>query len=184
MIMIRLLERVLLATGVICLGWYGIGRVEALQARRVVEAALEPPPPSSGASAIGGDDRAVGLLEIPRLGLSTPVLVGDDDATLRAAAGHLPDTPRPWQGGNTAIAGHRDGVFRALRGIRVGDRIRMVTPRGDFDYEVRATTVVAPDDLSVLKSGDTAMLTLITCFPFTYIGPAPHRFIVQADRIR
>lgn len=175
------LERALVAVGVICLAWYGFVAMEGVQARRAVERALEAP--SSPAPPADGASRVVGMLEIPRIGLSTPVLVGDDDATLRAAAGLLPDTARPWQDGNAAIAGHRDKQFALLRYVRAGDRIRLSTPHGHFEYDVVSTRVVKPDDLSVLERGATASLTLITCHPFLYVGTAPDRYVVRANRL-
>jgi len=108
---------------------------------------------------------------------------GDDDATLMKAVGHLPGTPLPWNGGNTALAGHRDTFFRPLERVNIGDDIHLDTPHGRFHYRVRRTLVVEPEDLSVLHPSTNATLTLITCYPFRYIGPAPKRFIVQADRI-
>jgi sortase A len=128
-------------------------------------------------------DNVVGLLEIPRLRFSTPVLEGDDSKTLRGAAGHLPDTPQPWEEGNSAIAAHRDGIFRPLRHIRIGDELRVQTPHGELRYKVSDTHIVPPTDLSVLDSKRPHMLTLITCYPFNYIGSAPQRFIVHAERI-
>ena len=98
------------------------------------------------------------------------------------AVGHLPDTPPPWETGNSAVAAHRDGLFRPLKDIRVGDRLTMQTARGDFEYEVRDTKIVEPSDLSVLRPLDADALTLITCYPFNYIGSAPQRFIVHAVR--
>jgi sortase A len=174
---------VLVAAGLICLGWYGFVTIESAQARHAVERALETAPVSPPAP-VDDTGQPVGLLEIPRVGLSAPVLVGDDEKTLRAAAGLLPDTPRPWQDGNTAVAGHRDGDFALLRLVRKGDRIRMTTPRGNFEYEVVSTRVVQPTDLSVLAPGPTASLTLITCYPFFFVGAAPERFVVRADRVR
>lgn len=108
---------------------------------------------------------------------------GDDDATLDMAVGHLPDTPRPWEPGNSAMAAHRDGLFRPLKGIKVGDELRLRTREGDFTYRVRETKVVMPTDLSVLEPTEHNSLTLITCYPFNYVGAAPKRFIVHADRV-
>jgi LPXTG-site transpeptidase (sortase) family protein len=122
------------------------------------------------------------MLEIPRLRVSAPVLSGDDERTLSLGVGHLPDTPRPWEPGNSALAGHRDGLFRPLRRIRVGDELRVRTPEGELRYQVRETRIVSPDDLSVLAPTETDALTLITCYPFNYVGPAPQRFIVRAVR--
>jgi sortase A len=107
---------------------------------------------------------------------------GDDEATLNVAIGHLPDTPLPWHEGNSALAGHRDTFFRPLQYIRVGDELHLSTFHGDFRYQVRETMVVSPDDVSVLRPTDRPMLTLITCYPFRYVGNAPRRFIVRAER--
>jgi sortase A len=124
----------------------------------------------------------VGRIEVPRLHLSAAVANGDDDGTLRVAIGHLPDTPLPWEEGNSALAGHRDTFFRELRHIRINDVMRMATPYGDFTYRVTRTLVVTPDDLSVLAPTHEPTLTLVTCYPFSYVGHAPKRFIVEAVR--
>jgi sortase A len=128
-------------------------------------------------------DGLIGLLEIPRLGFSEIVMHGDDDDTLRVAIGHLPDTPLPWQEGNSALAGHRDGRFRPLRNVRIGDRITVATRQGTLHYVLRETAIVTPDDLSVLAPTDTRTLTLITCYPFSYVGNAPKRFIMKAEAV-
>lgn len=125
----------------------------------------------------------VGILEIARVGLSGVVVEGDDEGVLDRAIGHLPDTPLPWQSGNSALAAHRDALFRPLKDVRSGDLLRLRTPYGDFDYRVRETLIVQPDDLWVLDPTPVTMLTLISCYPFDYIGPAPERFIVRAERI-
>jgi sortase A len=125
----------------------------------------------------------VALLDIPRLHISTPVLSGDDAATLDLAAGHLPDTPKPWEPGNSAFAAHRDGLFRPLRNVRVGDEVRVTTLAGEFTYRVRETRIVWPTDLSVLEPTVGSTLTLITCYPFNFVGNAPKRFVVHADRV-
>jgi sortase A len=92
----------------------------------------------------------IGQLIIPRLGLSAPILHGDDDGTLRVAVGHLPDTPLPWLEGNTALAGHRDTLFRPLEHVRAGDEVQVLTPHGTFTYRVLRTLTVDPDDVWVL----------------------------------
>ena len=125
----------------------------------------------------------IGELDIPRLKLSAVVAEGDDADTLKVAVGHLPDTPLPWQAGNSALAGHRDTFFRAPKGVRLGGEIRLATSHGEFRYRVDRTLVVEPEDLSVLTPSPEPRLTLITCFPFLYIGNAPHRFVVQAQRL-
>jgi len=125
----------------------------------------------------------MGRIEVPRLHVSAAVANGDDDGTLMVAIGHLPDTPFPWEAGNSALAGHRDTFFRQLRNIRVGDDMRVATPYGDFTYQVSRTLIVTPEDLSVLEPTADPTLTLITCYPFSYVGHAPKRFIVQAVRV-
>jgi sortase A len=122
----------------------------------------------------------VGRLEIPRLHLSVMVMEGDDDATLARAVGHVPGTALPWETGNAVMAGHRDTFFRPLKNLRSGDEIRMTTPRGTFNYRVVRTEIIDPDDVSVLAPMPNRSLTLVTCYPFAYVGPAPQRFIVQA----
>ena len=112
-----------------------------------------------------------------------PVIEVDDDSTLKRAVGHLPDTPLPWEGGNSAFAGHRDGLFRPLKDIKVGDEIRFRTSRAEFRYRVTGTSIVTPDDLSVLDQRTGPSLTLITCYPFHYVGNAPKRFIIRAERL-
>jgi sortase A len=125
----------------------------------------------------------IGSLEGARVGLSTMVIEGDDPAVLRAGVGHLPDTPLPWQGGNSALAGHRDTFFRSLRTVRAGDSLSLRTLHGDFQYRVRDILIVDPADVWVLEPTDVPTLTLVTCYPFSYIGPAPKRFVVRAERL-
>jgi len=126
----------------------------------------------------------IGRVDIPRLKLSAAVAEGDDNATLGKAVGHLPDTPLPWhRGGNVGLAAHRDGLFSALKNIRMDDEVRVVTPRGEYFYRVRKTRIVNPEDVWVLAPTPTPSVTLITCYPFSYVGHAPQRFIVQAELV-
>lgn len=125
-------------------------------------------------------DGPIGRLEIPRLQVSVIVTEGDDDATLARAAGHIPGTALPWDQGNSVIAGHRDTFFRPLMNVRIGDDIRVTTVRGTFDYTVMSTEIVQPDDLSAIAPTSSRSLTLVTCYPFVYVGRAPKRFIVHA----
>ena len=175
-------EWLLLGIAIGCLGFYAYETVEArrFQAEQAVEFAR-----AAGAYApvtvrSGG---LLGMLDVPRLKLTAPVIEGDDEATLKRAAGHLPDTALPWEQGNAAIAGHRDGLFRPLKDIKVGDEIRFRSSRDEFRYRVTGTAIVEPDDVSVLEPGSAASLTLITCYPFYYVGNAPNRFIVRAERV-
>ena len=122
----------------------------------------------------------IAWLDIPRLGISTAVLEGDDDLALRLGAGHIPETPIPGAAGNVGIAAHRDSFFRSLAGIVPLDRIRLQTSEGSWEYTVESTRVVQPSNVSVLANADRPELTLVTCYPFRYVGPAPLRFIVRA----
>ena len=122
----------------------------------------------------------VGRIQIPRLKLSAIVLEGSDDQTLRLGVGRVPETAEPGSAGNVVLAAHRDTLFRPLRGIRPGDDISITTPKGTFRYTVDWTEVVNPENIEPLKSTPQPSLTLVTCYPFHYIGPAPQRFIVRA----
>jgi len=126
------------------------------------------------------DESLIGELEIPRLGLKAAVVQGDSDRILRRAVGHLPSTALPGEIGNVALAGHRDTFFRPLRKIGPGDAIMLKTYDGDFEYRVESVEVVSPKNLAALKPTNSRTLTLITCFPFYYVGSAPNRFIVRA----
>lgn len=126
----------------------------------------------------------VGRIEIPRLGVSAVVRAGVDSRTLDLAVGHIPGTAFPGEQGNVGLAGHRDTFFRRLKDIREDDEIRVVTKEGTYSYRVARTTVVDPKDVWVLDPTEQPALTLVTCFPFTYIGSAPQRFIVRAHLVR
>jgi sortase A len=128
-------------------------------------------------------DGLIGRIEIPRLRLSTVVIEGIDTTTLRRAVGHFPGTALPGQPGNVCIAGHRDTFFRPLRGIRKGDEITVTTLHGSSRYRVDFTKVIKPEDIEVLDRSDDALLTLVTCYPFDYVGAAPKRFVVRAHKI-
>jgi sortase A len=124
----------------------------------------------------------IGTIEIPRLRLSSVVIESDEAAALLLGVGHLSDTPMPWSGGNSVLAAHRDTFFRPLAGIRRNDVIRFTTNDAEFEYIVRDTRIVDPTDVDVLAPTAVSTLTLITCYPFNYIGPAPQRFVVRAER--
>lgn len=126
----------------------------------------------------------LGRIEIQRIGLSAIVVAADDDASLGRAVGWVSGTAAPGEGGNTALAGHRDTHFRPLQDIRVDDRISFVVPPHTYEYRVDSLRVVRPTEVSVLESNGTEELTLVTCYPFRWVGPAPDRFIVKATRIR
>jgi sortase A len=128
-------------------------------------------------------DSLIGKLAINRLGLSVIVLEGVGDKTLRIAAGHVPDTALPGRAGNVVIAAHRDTFFRSLRNIHPNDIITISTTWGSYRYRVENTSVVKPNRVDVLDPTPSPTLTLITCFPFYYVGSAPLRFIVRARQI-
>jgi sortase A len=128
-------------------------------------------------------DGAVGRIEIPRIGLAAMILEGTNGRTLRRAVGHIPGTSLPGQKGNVAITGHRDTFFRPLRNVRYGDEITLTTLDGTYRYLVDSTLVVLPKDIHVLDNSSDAILTLVTCYPFYFVGPAPKRFIVRAHEV-
>ena len=180
--------RWLIAGGAIAVTWVAFQLASAAWYQRQTEAALEslrnaPPAETTPRPETLRVGEPIGTLEITRLGLSGVVVEGDDDAVLDRAIGHLPDTPLPWHEGNSALAAHRDAIFRPLKGVRLGDVLRLKTPYGDFDYRVRDTLIVKPNDVWVLDPTEATTLTLISCWPFNYIGHAPERFIVRAERI-
>ena len=127
--------------------------------------------------------RLIGRLEVSRLGLSVMVVEGEDQTTLRRAAGHVPSTSLPGEPGNVGITGHRDTFFRPLRNIQLNDMITLTTLQGEYRYRVVSTKVVTPENVAVLDSTRGEILTLVTCHPFYFVGPAPKRFIVRAQRV-
>ena len=134
-------------------------------------------------AAAPGPGKPIGVLEIPRLGLSSVVIEGDEAAALLLGVGHLSDTPLPWRNGNSVFAAHRDTFFRPLEGIQRSDIIRFSTADAELEYVVQGTKIVAATDVGVLAPTSSSTLTLITCYPFYYIGPAPKRFVVRAERV-
>ena len=131
-----------------------------------------PRPPRQG--------EAIGKLMLPRLGTELYVVEGDGAAELLRGPGHLSGTAMPGEDGNCIIAGHRDTHFRVLKDVRKGDPIVVETRRGEFLYRVTAIRVVSPENRQVLETSATPELSLITCFPFYYVGAAPKRFVVEA----
>jgi LPXTG-site transpeptidase (sortase) family protein len=138
----------------------------------------------------------LGRVEIARLGVSAIVREGVGGQTLSTAVGHIPSTSLPGQDGNFAIAAHRDTLFRALKDIQTGDLVKFQSAAGSYTYRVAATKIVTPSDVSVLRSdggglipvkassqGPDKLLTMITCYPFYYVGSAPKRFIVEAQLV-
>jgi sortase A len=191
---LRVLERLLLVVGVLCLGYFGYVSAEtalyqAVETRELnaILAAAPPAPAPVGKVARPAaprprpaDGTALGRLEIPRLNVSAIVRAGSDSRTLRLAVGHIGGTSLPGEPGNIGLAAHRDTFFRRLGEIREDDVVRFVTTDGTFVYRVEGTQVVDPDDTWVLNPTEEPALTLVTCYPFRYVGSAPRRFIVRA----
>ena len=122
----------------------------------------------------------LGRIEIPRVGVSAIVEEGESDSTLAQSVGHLAGTALPGQTGNVALAAHRDTYFRDLEDIQNGDDVYFTTTTAIYKYKVDEVSVVTPDDVSVIAPSNDSRLTLITCYPFHYVGPAPKRFVVTA----
>lgn len=125
----------------------------------------------------------IGRIVIPRLSLSVIVAEGVDTATLQRAVGHIPGTALPGQPGNIGISGHRDTFFRPLRNIQQQDVITLTTLLGEYHYRVVSIKVTGPSDVAVLDPSNNEILTLVTCYPFYFVGSAPDRFIVRAERV-
>jgi len=123
------------------------------------------------------------MLHIPRIRLSVPVLEGTDDVTLNRGLSHIEETAAPGADGNAGIAGHRDGFFRGLKDAVVGDVIELETLRETQRYRIERIWIVDPSDVSVLDPTATQSITLVTCYPFYFVGSAPQRFIVRAVRV-
>ena len=123
-------------------------------------------------------------LSVPRLHLFAPLFDGIDDVTLDRGVGRIPGTALPGESGNVGVAGHRDGFFRRLKDIQVGDTIEISAGDQSTTYRVQRVEIVSPSDVQVLKSGSTSSLTLVTCYPFYFAGHAPQRFIVEATLVQ
>jgi len=205
------IERALLLSGLALLAVYGSARFDSFFSSRSAlnRFAAITPLSASASDEVGGDidpsrvdfglwdehrvqayrgsfngksSAPLAVLHISKIGLETPLLDGTDRLTLNHALGRIAGTARPGEPGNIGIAGHRDGFFRGLKNIRVGDRIELRTPTGTDKYDVDQIDVVDPNDVDVLKPRSAASLTLVTCYPFHFIGAAPQRYIVHASR--
>jgi len=190
---LKLAERALTMIGALALGYCLAVFLEAnfYQAREERDFARElrlkggnKAAPVDSIAVVARPDKhgVVGRLEIPRLGVSVMVVEGVDDSDLKRAVGHISRTALPWESGNVGIAGHRDTFFRPLRSIQPDDTITVSSLHGAYRYRVVSTNVVRPKDIQVLYPARRDSLTLVTCFPFEYVGSAPKRFIVRAER--
>lgn len=198
----RLVERLFWAVGLVCLATWGVLRIErAAGSRHELERfdALRAEAPAEVAtpdlslwdaeriaawrSSLDQEAPApLAVLRIPKIGLEVAVLPGTDDFVLNRAVGHIEGTPPPGEDSNSGIAGHRDGFFRGLKDIGPGDDIEVETLRGKDFYRVERVWIVFPEDVWVLDATPARSITLVTCYPFYYVGSAPKRYIVRAVR--
>ena len=187
--LLRCVERMLMVVGVIALGYCGWLTAESFLYQSFENRELEKilaSAPVPAAHDVASPARVlvagstIGRIEIPRLAVTAIVRAGSDARTLQLAVGHIPGTAYPGEHGNVGLAGHRDTFFRRLRDIQPDDFIHMVTPEGRFTYRVQRTDIVQPSDTWVLDPTTEPSLTLVTCYPFSYVGAAPERFVVRA----
>jgi sortase A len=180
--------RVILAAGLLLLGYAAYIVIDArnyqARERRRFELERQHAAVTAALTAVVApvvvDGSSIGEILIPRLGLTAVVVQGESDAILRRAVGHLARTALPGETGNVVLAGHRDTFFRPLKGVRAGDAITLRTRDRDFEYLVESTAIVSPSAVEVLWPTGGHTLTLITCFPFYFVGSAPSRFVVRA----
>ena len=190
-LVLRWMERLLVAGGLAVLTWCTYVYIDAhisqrraldtLEQRRV--AGSHQPPAAAEAPAVSSIVAAgapLATLSIPRLHLSAVVFEGSDHRTLRHGPGHIEHTARPGESGNIGIAGHRDTFFRPLRQAQVGDEILLDTPDARWRYQVTSVRIVSPHEMQVLDPTAEPTLTLVTCYPFWFVGNAPMRFVVHA----
>jgi len=174
----RRFEALLWSVAVVCSAILSINTVKARAAQQASAGIGQTAPvPAAAAPSL---HEVIGRLEIPELALSVPVLANFDPKSLIRGVGHIPGTAVPGGLGNLVLAGHRDTYFRPLRNVKAGMQIDIASKDGSFRYRIDSTEVVTPDQVRVLDIGDRPGMTLITCYPFDYIGAAPKRFIVHA----
>jgi sortase A len=185
---IRWTRRILVITGALAIGYVGLTLLDAklfqekaaLSLEKQIHAQEQHQPPQAAHVAQEGD--VLGRMEIPRIGLSVIVLQGTTPKTLRMGAGHIDGTALPGAAGNIGIAAHRDTFFRDLKDIQVKDEIEMETISGVTTYVVDWMQITAPTDGGIVAATKDSSLTLVTCYPFHYVGSAPERFVVHAHR--
>jgi sortase A len=208
---IRGIERVLLVSGILLVGIYAaamlhrtiISRLAIAEVRAAQDVSQGTPSSGQGSAEVPKPDFSlwspgrvtqfksamaghlppvVGILRIPKSHLEAPIFEGTDDLTLNEGVGHIAGTDPVGGDGNTGIAGHRDGFFRSLKDVKVGDRIEIEMRGKPLVYVVERLVIVDPSNVSVLSGLGHPELTLVTCYPFYVLGSAPRRFIVQASR--
>jgi sortase A len=148
--------------------------------RLLLEEKVSTARPAAGTFSAG--DGLLGRIRIPSIGMNVMVVEGTDRAALLRGVGHIEGTaPLGWTAGNVGVAGHRDSYFRGLQRITKNDSIFVDTPQGSHEYRVEEIRIVGPKDTGVLTESSEGVLTLVTCYPFGYVGPAPRRFVVRAS---
>ena len=181
-------ERCLWLFGIVALGYavlvWGEAAYEQAHGNQALDRMIQLGNARRDGPDAGAEGSLVGRIEIPRVELSAVIFEGTSDGTLRRGVGHLTSSPLPGKPGNVVLAGHRDSFFRPLRKIRAGDTIALTTPRSVFHYAVVSTDIVGPQQTEVLKSTPGTDLTLITCYPFGYLGSAPDRYIIRGRTIQ
>ena len=187
-VLCRRTELLLLTAGVLCAGYLAVVKVESISAERASrglysQISISPAEirnPEAAPGITSGHATIMGRLEIRDLKLSVPIFSNYEPDSLRKGVGYIPGTAAPGGLGTLGLAGHRDTYFKPLRGIRPNMDIRVADKTGVYHYEVDTTEIVTPDQVRVLDIQNRPELTLITCYPFNYIGAAPKRFIVHA----
>lgn len=185
---LRVCEYTFLVAGIAIIGycaylWLDARVYQRNEERSFEEIKLSAPPLVPGRLAPPIPHAVLGKIEIQQVGISAMVAEGVDHATLKRGVGHIPGTALPGEDGNIVLAAHRDTFFRPLRKIQKGDEIALTTLNGAYRYRVESIQIVGPDDVGVLKPTSLPTLTLVTCYPFYFVGAAPKRFIVRAGLI-
>ena len=176
---LNILEWLLWAACLGCVALIASAAAEAhvarMDAKKIVAA-----PARSAVVAPAPENHVIGRLDIADVSLSVPVVDNFDPDSLTRGVGHIPGTANPGGLGNLGLAGHRDTFFRPLRNVKIGMNIDISTAAGRFRYAIDSTEIVTPEEVRVLDIGPRPEMTLITCYPFNFVGAAPRRFIVHA----
>jgi sortase A len=185
--LLRSLERALVGLGVLALAFFGAAHLDRALSSRAALAEVDTG--AWSAQRVAAFREAEGqphvpplaALRIPRIGLEVPVFEGIDEITLNRGVGRIPGTARPGEAGNVALAGHRDGFFRGLKDVAQGDVLELRAGEETRTYVVDRVVIVDPGDVSVLDDRGAPTLTLVTCYPFYFVGHAPQRWVVQGS---
>jgi sortase A len=185
-LVLRVVEMLLLTIGLVSVAWLATAHTSAVREQVALSQELDRIVTSTTAPArtVAVGRGLIGRIDVPRIKMTALAREGIDVRTLRVAVGHIPGTALPGEPGNAGFAAHRDTFFRPLKSVREGDAVVVTTPRGVYRYAVTSTRIVEPADVSVLDPTTDAILTLVTCYPFEYIGNAPQRFVVRAALLK